>query len=67
MTYLHHVDDVVRQPEDAESQHNGQDELFTPNATAKLGPSDPLQNAYIADDNDSIGYYKPQDNLQCVL
>lgn len=41
VTYLHHVDDVVGQPKQAEGQHDGQDKLLTTNATAKLGLSDP--------------------------
>lgn len=41
VTYLQHVDDVVRQPKEAEGQHDGQDELLTPNVTAELGLSDP--------------------------
>lgn len=49
VTYLHHVDDVVRQPKDAEGQHNGQDELLAANAAAELGFPDPPQDAYVAD------------------
>lgn len=37
VTYLHHVDDVVGQPKEAEGQHDGQDELLTTNAPAKPG------------------------------
>lgn len=40
MTYLHHVDDMVGQPKEAEGQDDGQDELLTTNATAELGLSD---------------------------
>lgn len=41
VAYLHHVDDVVRQPDAAEGQHDGQDKLLTTNSTAELGLSDP--------------------------
>lgn len=64
---MQHVDDVVRQPKEAEGQHDGQDELLTPNVTAELGLSDPPQDAYVAAYNDPIGNYKPQHELQCVL
>lgn len=55
VTYLHHVDDVVGQPKEAEGQHDGQDELLTTNSTAKLGLSDPPQDADVADYNDPVG------------
>lgn len=58
VTYLHHVDDVVRQPEDAECQHDGQDELFAANAATKLGFSDALQDANVADDNHPVRNHK---------
>lgn len=64
---MQHVDDVVRQPKEAEGQHDGQDELLTTNAPAELGLSDPPQDAYVADNNDSIRNQKPQHELQGVL
>lgn len=40
VTYLHHIDDVVRQPENAERQHNGQDEFLAADAATEPGLSD---------------------------
>lgn len=46
---------MVGQPKQAEGHHDGQDEIFATNATSELGLSDPTQDAYVADYNDSIG------------
>lgn len=51
---MHQVYEMVGQPKQAEGQHDGQDELLATNATAELGLSDPTQDAYVADYNDSI-------------
>lgn len=59
VTYLHHVDDVIRQPKKTESQHDGQDEFLTTNASPKLGLTDPTQDADVADHDDSVGNQKP--------
>lgn len=45
---------MVGEPEEAEGQHDGQDELLTANAAAEFGLSDPTQDANIADHNDGI-------------
>lgn len=48
VTYLHHVDDVVRQPKEAEGQHDGQDQLLAADSSAELGSSDPPEDTEIA-------------------
>lgn len=48
-TYLHHVDNVVWQPKQAEGDHDGQDELFTADAAAEFSLPDPSQEANVAD------------------
>lgn len=39
-TYMHHVDQMVGQPEEAESHHDGQDEFLAPDASAEFCLSD---------------------------
>lgn len=64
---MHHIDDVVRQPKNAERQHNGQDEVLTSDAATEPGLSDPPQNPNVAEHDDRVGYQKAQDELQRVL
>lgn len=56
VTYLHHVDDVVRQPKNAERQHDGQDEILAADAAAEPGLPDAPQDPYVAEHDDPVGY-----------
>jgi len=58
---------VVGQPEEAEGQHDGQDELLAANATPELGLPEPPQDADVADDDDGVRDQKAQHELQRVL
>lgn len=54
VTYLHYVDKVVRQPKEAESQHDRQDKFLTANSTTEPGLSNPPQDEDVADYYDGI-------------
>ena len=54
LTHLYHVDDVVRQPEQAERHHNSQDEFLAANLSAELGLSQAFQDQDVAGDNDRV-------------
>lgn len=45
---------MVGQPEEAEGQHDGQDEVLAANTTAEFSLSDPPQDTNIADQDDPI-------------
>lgn len=67
MSYLQDVDHMVGQPEEAEGQHNGQDELLTANAAAEFSLSNPPQDTNVTDQDDPIRDQKSQHNLHHVL
>ena len=66
-THLHHVDNVVGQPEDAEHHNYGQDEFLAADLPTELGLSEPSQDADVAGHYDSVGKQKSQYGLKGVL
>lgn len=67
VAHLYHVDDVVRQPEEAKNHHDGQDEFLAADRSAKLGLSEASQDEDVARDDDRVRQDKPQHRLKGIL
>lgn len=54
LTHLYHVDNVVRQPEQAKHHHNGQDEFLAADLSAEPGLPQASQDEHVADYDDCV-------------
>lgn len=52
--HLHHVDDMIWQPEEAKRHHNSQDEFLAANIAAELVLPQAFQDEHVAGDDDGI-------------
>lgn len=66
-THLDHVDNVVRQPENAEHHHDGQDELLAAYCPAELGLPQAPQDEEVADYDDRVRKDEARHRLEGVL
>lgn len=67
VTHLYHVDDVVRQPEEAEHDHDGQDELLAADPPLELGLPDASEDEDVAGYDDGVRKDESWHRLQGVL
>lgn len=67
LAHLHHVDDVVRQPEKAERHHDGQDEVLAAHLSAELGLPEAPQDEHVARDDDGVREDESRHRLKGVL
>lgn len=65
--HLYHVDNMVGQPENAKSHHNGQDEFLAADLSAELGLPQTSQSEDVAGYDDCIRQNESCHCLQGIL
>lgn len=67
VTHLYHVDDVVRQPEEAERHHDSQDEILAADPSLELGLPQASQDEDVTGDDDGVRKDEARHRLEAVL
>lgn len=66
-THLYHVDNVVRQPEQAKHHHNSQDEFLTAHRPTELGLPQTFQDEDVAGYDDRVRKNESRHRLKGIL
>ena len=66
-THLHHVVDVIGQPEQAEDGDDGQDEFLTADLSAEARLSETAEDAHVAPDDQAIREHEANQRFKGVV